>query len=1005
MKRTAALILCIALVLVLVSCGRSEKAEFDIASIQSYRDIPGVTDKEIAAVEALISSRGRFSYGQMAETEAFIMPDGSYGGFAVWFSGMLSRLFGVDFVLELYDWEELKSGVDGLVIDFTGDLTPTPERMLQYHMTVPIAERSLRVFQHVDGEEILTERDINGLRVGSLAGTIDIEHVREYYPELIFNVVEVESFEEAAWMLDAGTIDAFISEGVIDPLFDQYGFVISREFFPLVYTSVSLATANAELEPLIEVVNKYLAAGGVDELYHHYKLGDYAYARNKLSRSFTDEENAYIRRLTETNKSVKVALEQDNYPISFYNKADRAFQGIAVDVLEEISSLTGITFETVNDVTTPWARILEMLREGDASLVTQLLYSEERKGNFLWPDRPYASAYYALISKIDYPNLASYQVVRSKVGTLTGSAFEDKYNEWFPNNNNTVKYSGQDEILDALENGEIDLLMGSNYLLLMQQNYREKPGFKINIRFSAPMDSYFGFNKNETELCSIVSKAQYYVNTATISDSWTSRGYDYTKKMAQQRSLYSLGAAGGMCAIVVVVVYYLVKSKRVNLKLDKIVSETTADLRTTVAKLEAILSNYGGVIWSVDRNEIVTLFNGLYLNVIGVSHEFIEGKSLDAAIAKNRHMDIIGNVRQVFADGVQKDWVSDIDGRMYRSRITPIYDEGGAVSGVVGNTDDITESLRLQRELEIALEKAEAAVQAVQAAQLTVAAMFESNPQMNVLFSSEFKVIDCNPAAYAFMMFDSKKEMMEGFIDRMIRSIPAYQSDGRPSISLQERLVTAAKDGYAKFDTELVFGDQTRILDVELKRIPYEESFALVAYVFDMTEIKAREKELIERDQQLVEAVEEARAANQAKSAFLSNMSHEIRTPMNAILGITEIQLQNAGLPEDTQEAFGKIYNSGDLLLGIINDILDLSKIEAGKFELLIMDYRIASLINDTAQVNMMRIGSKPIEFVLEVDEHIPETLTGDELRVKQILNNILSNAFKYTAEGMVKLR
>ena len=149
---------------------------------------------------------------------------------------------------------------------------------------------------------------------------------------------------------------------------------------------------------------------------------------------------------------------------------------------------------------------------------------------------------------------------------------------------------------------------------------------------------------------------------------------------------------------------------------------------------------------------------------------------------------------------------------------------------------------------------------------------------------------------------------------------------------------------------------------------------------------------------------EEADAANRAKSTFLSTMSHEIRTPMNAILGISEILLQNESLKPSAREAIAKIYTSGDLLLSIINDILDLSKIEAGKLELLIDKYEIASLISDTTQLNMMRIGNKSIEFELHVDENTPSHLLGDELRIKQILNNLLSNAFKYTPAGNVKL-
>ena len=142
----------------------------------------------------------------------------------------------------------------------------------------------------------------------------------------------------------------------------------------------------------------------------------------------------------------------------------------------------------------------------------------------------------------------------------------------------------------------------------------------------------------------------------------------------------------------------------------------------------------------------------------------------------------------------------------------------------------------------------------------------------------------------------------------------------------------------------------------------------------------------------------------QQKSNFLATMSHEIRTPLNAILGMTEIQMQNAVHPPSTSEAFIKINNSGNLLLNIINDILDLSKIEAGKLELVPTKYDVSSLINDIIQLNYIRYESKPIEFKIEIDENIPSVLVGDELRIKQILNNLLSNAFKYTAHGQVTL-
>jgi len=140
------------------------------------------------------------------------------------------------------------------------------------------------------------------------------------------------------------------------------------------------------------------------------------------------------------------------------------------------------------------------------------------------------------------------------------------------------------------------------------------------------------------------------------------------------------------------------------------------------------------------------------------------------------------------------------------------------------------------------------------------------------------------------------------------------------------------------------------------------------------------------------------------KSNFLATMSHEIRTPLNAILGMTEIQMQNTAHPATTSEAFVKINNSGNLLLNIINDILDLSKIESGDFELILKKYEVASLINDIAQLNFIRYEGVPVDFIVEVDENTPATLIGDELRIKQVLNNLLSNAFKYTEKGSVTL-
>jgi signal transduction histidine kinase len=136
-------------------------------------------------------------------------------------------------------------------------------------------------------------------------------------------------------------------------------------------------------------------------------------------------------------------------------------------------------------------------------------------------------------------------------------------------------------------------------------------------------------------------------------------------------------------------------------------------------------------------------------------------------------------------------------------------------------------------------------------------------------------------------------------------------------------------------------------------------------------------------------------------------MSHEMRTPLNAIIGFSELELEDDDAGDagrNTRNNLERIYNSGMTLLGIINDILDISKVESGKFELLFSQYDVPSLINDAITLNIVRIIDKPITFSLDIDGSLPGRLYGDELRIKQVLNNFLSNAFKYTRKGTVKL-
>ena len=158
------------------------------------------------------------------------------------------------------------------------------------------------------------------------------------------------------------------------------------------------------------------------------------------------------------------------------------------------------------------------------------------------------------------------------------------------------------------------------------------------------------------------------------------------------------------------------------------------------------------------------------------------------------------------------------------------------------------------------------------------------------------------------------------------------------------------------------------------------------------------------RCRELETFAEASSAASASKSAFLANISHEMRTPLNAIIGLSSLMLGAKDVSEGQNENLELINDSGLMLLSVINDILDINKIEAGKLEIFPAEYEVPQLINEISAMYGMYASDSSIRFDLEIDETLPIKLFGDELRIKQICNNLLNNAFKFTFEGVIKL-
>jgi PAS domain S-box-containing protein len=1117
MRRIAGAVIVFILAMV-TSCNNARQVDSP-SSIQSpfasFRDIPGVTAEEIAGIEAIrqtVSQKenGSLIYGMLLSTEAFINENGEAGGYTALICEWLTELFEITFKPAIYEWSDIVHGLETYEIDFCGEFTPTEERRKIWFMTDSISERSLK-YMRIAGSASLSSIQKSRLpRYVFLDGSIAAIGAAEQ-ADHPFETVLAKDFAAVYDSLKSGECDAFIEDGFTEAAFDIYGDIVTEDFFPLIFNTIAMTTFNPALEPIISVVTKALRGGAMPYLNNLYNQGYETYKKHKFTMLLNDEEKAYMRNTV----SVPMVYQYFNYPIAFYDFHQQKWDGISIDILYEVEKLTGFKFDIINDEYTEMPELIAMLSDGRAHIFCDLIYSTQRAPHFIWNKNKFMADQYALLSKMDYPNVNIHEIPNKRISLVRSTAHEEMFLTWFPGALYATQYPNSDDAFLALERDEVDLVMVSKSKLLWYSNYYEFSGYKANFLFNYFYESAFAFNKEQTILCSIVDKAVSVINTGMITEQWMTKTYDFRARLLSAQRPWLIGAISLSSAVLALLVALLYRSRLYRKRLVKEEAQVMAreaDERTKIMLDSTPLScslidrdyniidcnkeaerlfkvsskqeyidrffefapeyqpdgqrsldkAYGFIQKAFDEGyakvEWLHLINGeivpcdVILVRVKYYYDYIVAgytrdlRELKASITKTREAD---ERAQILFDtaplaGFMFDKDSNIldcnqeianlfglsDKEFYLNRfreLTPEYQPCGTLSldkvadnnriafekgyhrfewmhqklngdplptemtlvrvkylseyVIAGYIRDLTEQKAAEQLTKIVTEKT-----------LTLTAIFDSTPDMMFCKDVNLLFTECNKAMENY--FDIRKSDIAGKHEAEALNIPPQIAEQLLAI---DKKVMAERQ--AVISEELVKSYDGKMIDFEMIRSPLimeGEVIGLVGMARDITQ----RKEMT----QLAQQQAEAEAASRAKSTFLATMSHEMRTPMNAILGISEIHLQNKNLMPETEEAFMKINEAGDLLLQIINDILDLSKIEAGKLELIPVKYNLLSMINDTAQSNYLRYKNKPVMFTLHVEKDTPIDLFGDELRIRQVLNNILSNAFKYTEGGTIDL-
>lgn len=900
----------------------------------------------------------------------YLTADGAYEGIN---ADMLRRIAAMaGFTIEPVSrtWPELYEMLKNKELDLCPGMQASPTRAEHLLFTDPLINFPLAIYTHADLPTAGGMADLAGRTVAVERDYYEDEYLRDHHPEL--QRVQVDNSLQALLKVSSGEADAYIGNiAVASYLIDKN--VIPNikigAFVNLGDHSLSIGV-RSDYSILVSILNKGIAALPAPE--KRAIIDRYVAAREIVT--LTAAERLWIGEHPE----IRLGIDPEFAPFEFIGD-DGTYQGMASDIVETLNQRLGLNMRVVH--TTLWKEAVEMTRTRELDVLPCVGASEERKA-FLSFSEPYISFHRVIITRLDssfYGRLDDLAGLRVAVQENTSQhAFIKEQSSLQP-----VLYPTFVATLAAVARGEADCAVGN---AATTAYWIKKLGLG-NLKLVVPEGDTgeflrFGVRSDWPELSSILDKGLTSLSeedVLAIRQKWMD--VDVQPGLDWRRATAVAAIAVLMCFPIFLIV--TVKNRRLRCEIaSRLVAE--AARRESEESYQSLVQGANSIILRMSTDGKILFLNAFGERFLGFASEDIVGRNvigtivpetessgrdlrgLMDALAKNPEYFEVNENENVTRDG-RRVWVA------WTNR--PFYDSKGNLTEVLCVGNDVTAHR--------------------QAAEMLRRYEFIVNTVDNMM--SVINANGCYEAVNDAWCAATGRSREEA-IGKSVATVWPEAVAHKVILPRLERCLAGEMIAYEAAIPLPTAGE----VYCDVAMYPFTDATdhqtRAIVVAQDVTDRKRAETALHQ-------AKQAAEAGNRAKSSFLANMSHEIRTPMNAVLGYTQLLLRSPNLTHEQQHALKAIRRSGDHLLALISDILELSRIEAGHVDLNPETFSVAAMINDLDLMFRVRTDAKGLNLDFQMSEDMPLHLVADRNRIQQVLINLIGNAVKFTERGGIVLR